>query len=157
LEPQAQNGLSLAGNDARAQAPFPGHGSWPALSLPHRKPSQTIAGLRRFPILLRFTRSPHPLQVSLLRNPLAQSVQPASLQEAHLADLPRADLINLPALSFDHAYQSMCRTQFLPARLFVPRQLANRTQAPLQATCAFGPRASCGISCSFPQLSPTQG
>ena len=38
----------------------------------------------------------------------------------------------------------------------LPRQQANRTQAPLQATCAFGPRASCGISHSFPWLSPTR-
>jgi hypothetical protein len=38
----------------------------------------------------------------------------------------------------------------------LPRQQANRTQAPLQATCAFGPRASCGISSRFQPLSPTR-
>jgi len=38
----------------------------------------------------------------------------------------------------------------------LPHQQANRTQAPLQATCAFDPQVSCGISRSFPRLSPTQ-
>ena len=38
----------------------------------------------------------------------------------------------------------------------LPRQQANRTRAPLQATCAFDPRVSCGISDSFPSLSPTR-
>ena len=39
----------------------------------------------------------------------------------------------------------------------LPHQQANRTQAPPQATCAFDPRVSCGISTSFPALSPTRG
>jgi hypothetical protein len=39
----------------------------------------------------------------------------------------------------------------------LPHQQANRTQAPPQATCAFDPQVSCGISRSFPRLSPTQG
>jgi hypothetical protein len=39
----------------------------------------------------------------------------------------------------------------------LPHQLANRTQAPPQATLAFDPQVSCGISRSFPRLSPTQG
>jgi hypothetical protein len=40
----------------------------------------------------------------------------------------------------------------------LPHQLANRPQAHLKATCAFPPilnRITCGISCSFEQLSPT--
>ena len=37
----------------------------------------------------------------------------------------------------------------------LPHQLPNRTQAALKAHCCFGPQATCGISPSFPGLSPT--
>ena len=37
----------------------------------------------------------------------------------------------------------------------LPRQQANRTQAALKAPFGFGPRPPCGISPSFPGLSPT--
>ncbi len=39
----------------------------------------------------------------------------------------------------------------------LPRQLANRTQAALEAHRCFGPQAVCGISPSFPGLFPTSG
>src|ERR1700730_4129943 len=39
----------------------------------------------------------------------------------------------------------------------LPHQLANRTKAPPQATCAFDPQVSCGISASFQALSPPHG
>src|SRR6476620_3573764 len=39
----------------------------------------------------------------------------------------------------------------------LPHQLANRTQAPPQASCAFDPPVSCSISPSFPASSPTHG
>ena len=39
----------------------------------------------------------------------------------------------------------------------LPRQQANRTQATPKAPRGFGPRAVCGISPSFPGLSPTSG
>ena len=39
----------------------------------------------------------------------------------------------------------------------LPHQLANRTRAPPEATCAFGPQATSGISRSFPRLFRTSG
>ena len=39
----------------------------------------------------------------------------------------------------------------------LPHQQANQTQVPPQATFAFDPQVSCGISSSFPLLSPTRG
>ena len=38
----------------------------------------------------------------------------------------------------------------------LPHQLPNRTQAAHQAHYCFDPQVSCGISSSFPELSPTQ-
>ena len=39
----------------------------------------------------------------------------------------------------------------------LPHQLANRTRAPPEAACAFGPQATSGISRSFPRLFRTSG